>query len=268
MLPIFMNRFFTYRNAEVHFTTHGKGALVVLLHGFLEDISIWNGAKKYLSTHYQVACIDLPGHGKTECMGYVHSMELMADVVLELMKHLKKRKCHLVGHSMGGYVALAFAELYPDKISSLGLVCSNARADKSEKKKDRTKAIQLVKSKKKLFVEQAIPPLFYKELNNNHSRAIKKIKSIAHKTSIQGTIAAILGMRDRFEREIVLRFAPYPVLILAGEKDQIIPLEWLKEQAEIAENCQLEIMEDVGHMPFYEAPLLFESKIKRFIDAT
>lgn len=265
MLPIFMDKFFTYRNAKVHYTSKGNGILVILMHGFLEDLSIWNGAKRYLESNYQVACLDLPGHGKSECMGYVHSMELMADVVLELMKKLRKRKCHLVGHSMGGYVALAFAEQHPDKVASLSLVCSNARADKPLKKQDRTRAIQLVKTKKELFVEQAIPVLFNTE-NKSNLRYIKKIKKIAHQTSVQGTIAAISGMRDRFEREIVLKFAPYPVLIIAGEKDQIIPLEWLKEQSQIAENCQLEIIPEIGHMPFYEAPLKFESTLKRFLD--
>lgn len=265
MLPIFMENYFTYRNAKVHYTTKGKGPLVVLLHGFLEDLSIWNGLNKYLSSNYQVACLDLPGHGKTECMGYVHPMELMADVVIELMKRLNKRKCHLVGHSMGGYVALAFAEQYPDKVISLSLVCSNARADKPEKKQDRTRAIQLVKTKKELFVEQAIPILFNTAVKTN-TRAINKIKKIAHRTSIQGTIAAIAGMRDRFEREIVLKFAPYPILIVGGEKDIVIPLDWLQEQALIAENCNLEVIPDVGHMPFYESPLVFESIVKRFID--
>ncbi len=265
MLPIFMSKFFTYRNAKVHYTTKGKGPLVLLLHGFLEDVTIWKGLVNYLSKNYQVACLDLPGHGKSECMGYVHSMELMADVALELMKQINKRKCHLIGHSMGGYAALAFAEQYPDKMLSLSLVCSNARADLPEKKLDRTRAIQLVKTKKKAFVELAIPPLFHTKVKS-HTRAINTTKKIAHRTSIQGTIAAISGMRDRYEREIVLKFAPYPVLIIAGEMDKIIPLQWLEEQALVAENCQLKILKDIGHMPFYEAPLILESSIKRFLD--
>lgn len=260
-----MSKFFTYRNAKVHYTTKGKGPLVLLLHGFLEDVTIWKGLNNYLSKNYQVACLDLLGHGKSECIGYVHSMELMADVALELMKQLNKRKCHLVGHSMGGYVALAFAEQYPDKVLSLSLVCSNARADKSEKKLERTRAIQMVKTKKIAFVELAIPALFHTEIKP-HTRAINTVKKIAHKTSIQGTIAAISGMRDRFEREIVLKFAPYPVLIIAGEMDKIIPTHWLEEQALVAENCQLEILKNIGHMPFYEAPLVFESVVKRFLD--
>lgn len=265
MLPIFMSKYFTYKNANIHYSTKGKGALIILMHGFLEDLSIWRDTSKYLSNNYQVALIDLPGHGKSDCLGYVHSMELMAETILQLMKTLKKRKCHLVGHSMGGYVALAFAELHPDKVKSLSLVCSNARADKPEKKRERTKAIQLVKTKKELFVEIAIPKLFNDNLKTNLAGIIR-IKKIAHKTSIQGTIAAISGMRDRYEREIVLKFAPYPVLIIGGEKDQIIPIEWLEEQALIAENCQLEIIPNIGHMPFIESPLIFESILKRFID--
>lgn len=264
MLPIFMQKTFTYKNEEISYSCQGKGALVVLLHGFLENKSIWNQTTRFLSKNFMVVAIDLPGHGDTPCLGYVHSMELMADVVNELLKHLNKRKCHLIGHSMGGYVALAFAEKFADKMYSLSLVCSNARADSKEKKLDRTKAIQLVKTKKNLFVEAAIPPLFNTE-QKNHKRAINKIKKMAHDTSIQGTIAALSGMRDRYEREIVLKFAPYPVLIIAGEKDAIIPVQWLKEQSELPENCVLEIMEDIGHMPFLEDRIMFETLLMRFL---
>jgi pimeloyl-ACP methyl ester carboxylesterase len=264
MLPIFMQKTFTYKNEEISYSAQGKGALVILLHGFLENKSIWNHTTRFLSKNFMVVAIDLPGHGDTPCLGYVHSMDLMADVVNELIKHLNKRKCHIIGHSMGGYVALAFAEKYADKMYSLSMVCSNARADSKEKKKDRTKAIQLVKTRKALFVEAAIPSLFYTEIQT-HTRAINRIKKMAHETSIQGTIAALSGMRDRYEREIVLKFAPYPVLMIAGEQDAIIPIQWLKEQSKLPDNCTLEVLENTGHMPFLEDRLVFETLLIRFL---
>lgn len=255
---------FNFKNETFSYAIKGKGSLVILIHGFLENHQIWKSLSKRLSEKYMVVALDLPGHGHSPCLGYVHSMEMMADLINELMKHLNKRKCHLIGHSMGGYVALAFAERFADKMISLTLVCSHARADSSSKKADRTKAMQLVKSKKSLFIETAIPALFNTE-NKKFTAQINRTKKMANTTSVQGIIAALSGMRDRLEREIVLKFAPYPVLIVAGEKDGIIPLKSLKEQAKLADDCQLKIMEDVGHMPFYESPLLFESIVIRFL---
>ncbi len=255
---------FNFKNEPFSYIKKGKGSLVILIHGFLEDHRIWKSLVNRLSDKYMVVALDLPGHGQSPCLGYAHSMELMADLVNELMHHLNKRKCHLVGHSMGGYVALAFAERFADKMHSLSLVCSHASADSTSKKADRTKAMQLVKTKKALFIESAIPALFYTK-NKKQTAAINKTKKVANNTSIQGIIAALSGMRDRLEREIILKFAPYPVLIIAGEKDNLIPIESLKEQAKLPDNCQLEILEDVGHMPFYEDTMLFESIVERFL---
>ena len=117
----------TYKNTKISFTDEGKGTAVVLLHGFLENKTMWKAFVPELSKKYRVITVDLLGHGETECLGYVHAMEDQADMLFALLLHLKIRKVVLVGHSMGGYVALAFAELYPDYMKGLFLLNSKSK---------------------------------------------------------------------------------------------------------------------------------------------
>jgi pimeloyl-ACP methyl ester carboxylesterase len=115
---------FLHKNTKVHYTSSGKGSVVVLLHGFLENSSMWNEITEVLSKKYRVICIDLLGHGKTESHGYIHTMEDQATMVKAVLNHLRLRKYVLVGHSMGGYVALGFANLYPNNTKGLCLLNS------------------------------------------------------------------------------------------------------------------------------------------------
>jgi pimeloyl-ACP methyl ester carboxylesterase len=123
-----------YKDVNIFYTEEGKGSAVVLLHGFLENSSMWLPFIPELLKNNRVICIDLLGHGNTECLGYVHTMELMADAVEAVLNHIKIRRCFLIGHSMGGYVALAFAEKNPNALKGLCLMNSTANEDTPEKK--------------------------------------------------------------------------------------------------------------------------------------
>lgn len=241
-----------FKNINVSFTDAGKGKAVVLLHGFLENKSIWDDFSKHLSEKFRVITIDLLGHGKTECLSYVHTMEEMAEAVHAVLKHLKIRKFYLVGHSLGGYVSLALAEIFPDNIKGLCMFHSSARADSETKQKDRDRAIKVVKQNKDLFINEAIPNLFYTK-QKNYQNEIQQIKKIALQTSLQGIVAALEGMKIRMDREIILNFAPYPVFYIIGKEDAILPFESLIEQAELPEKGSFLLLEDVGHVGFLEA---------------
>ena len=129
-----------YKKAKINFTDVGKGTAVVLLHGYLENLSMWDCFISELSKKNRIVSIDLLGHGQSDCLGYVHSMEDQAEMVSEDLSHLKIKKAVLIGHSMGGYVALAFAELYSDHMKGLVLMNSTSRADSDEKKHNRNRA--------------------------------------------------------------------------------------------------------------------------------
>ena len=123
----------------------------MLLHGFLETSKIWEPFINQLSLRRQVICIDLPGHGKTGIFGDVHTMELMADVVNAVLTELNISRATILGHSMGGYVSLAFAEKYPEKISGIVLLNSTPEADSEEKRINRDKAARLVSKNKMAY---------------------------------------------------------------------------------------------------------------------
>ena len=125
---------FLYKNTSVHFTISGKGSAIVLLHGFLENNTMWNEITKVLSKRNKVICIDLLGHGKTENHGYIHTMEDQAEMVKAVLNHLHLRKYIIIGHSMGGYIALAYSKLFPQNIKGLCLMNSTALPDSEEKK--------------------------------------------------------------------------------------------------------------------------------------
>lgn len=242
-----------FKDVDIHFTDIGKGPAVVLIHGFLENVSMWAFVQETLKSKRTI-CVDLPGHGESDCIGYVHTMEEMADAVLAVLRHLKIRRISLVGHSMGGYVALALAEKEPDMLRSLTLYHSTARADTMWKKRDRERAIKLIKVNHKSFVRTSIPMLFKPSNRKRLGSEIKLLKSEALNTSKQGIVAALSGMRLRPNREVLLKFPPFPVFIIAGDKDPRIPLEESVQLSEISEFVQLNVIEGCGHMSFLEYP--------------
>lgn len=145
-----------YKKTKINFSDIGKGTAVVLLHGYLENLSMWDNLVPEFSKKNRVITIDLLGHGQSDCSGYIHSMEEQADMVAEVLSQLKIKKAILIGHSMGGYVALAFAELYSERIKALVLMNSTSLADNDEKKHNRDRAIQAVKKNYVNFVKISI----------------------------------------------------------------------------------------------------------------
>ncbi|WGU70417.1 alpha/beta fold hydrolase [Capnocytophaga canimorsus] len=128
------------RHTSFFYTQKGKGKAVILLHGFLENHTIWEKFAEELSATHRVITPDLAGHGKTPCFSEIHPMEMMAEGIFEILQAEKIKDCILVGHSMGGYVSLAFAEKYPDQIKGIVLMNStaasrfNRKTKKTEKK--------------------------------------------------------------------------------------------------------------------------------------
>lgn len=211
-----------YKNTKISYTDQGKGTAVVLLHGFLENKAMWKAFVPELSKKYRVITIDLFGHGETECLGYVHTMEDQADMVHHVLHELKIRKAVLAGHSMGGYIALAFAELYPDTMKGLFLLNSTSLADSDERKVNRDRAIKAVKQNYTNFVRMSIANLFSEDNRERLVEQIEQVKTEALKTPLQGIIAALEGMKIRKDREIILQFAQFPMHLVLGKKDGVL----------------------------------------------
>lgn len=239
-----------YKNTKISYSDTGKGTAIVLLHGFLENKTMWQDFIPELSLKNRIITIDLLGHGETECLGYVHSMEDNADVVHEVLSNLRIRKAILVGHSMGGYVALAFAELFPESIKGLVLLNSTSRADSDERKANRDRAIVAVKQNYASFIRMSIANLFSEDNREKLIDEIEKVKTEALKTPLQGIVASLEGMKIRKDREVLLHLTPYPKLLILGEKDPVLNLVETKEQIENT-TVQLVTFPD-GHMSTIE----------------
>ena len=239
-----------YKNTKISYSETGKGTAVVLLHGYLENKEMWSTFIPELSKKYRLITIDLLGHGQTDCLGYVHSMEDQADVVHAVLHNLKIRKVIFVGHSMGGYVALAFAELYPNYMKGLVLLNSTSKADSDERKKNRDRAIKAVKQNYETFVRMSIANLFSEDNRERLANEIENVKLEALKTPLQGIVAALEGMKIRKDRELLLHFATYPILLILGKKDGVLIYDDNLEQI-TGTKVQLITFED-GHMSHIE----------------
>ncbi len=221
---------FSYKNTQFKASDSEQGTAVVFLHGFLENRFMWNDIIEALPKKYRCISLDLPGHGESKNLAYVHSMEEMAEVVKAMLDHLKIRRAIVVGHSMGGYVALALADRYPDMLKGMVLMNSTARADSKERQHNRDRAISLVKRNPKSYVRNSIPMLFRPVNRKKFHAELKQVKEEALGTSAQGIVAALEGMKIRIDREVILNFAPYPILFVASQKDPVLAWEQLEEQ--------------------------------------
>ena len=253
-----------FRNVPVRYSDKGKGKVVVLLHGFLESLDIFEELSAKLSKSFRVIAIDLPGHGQTPNIGYAHSMELMAECVKSVLDSLHLKKYVMVGHSMGGYVTLAFAELFSEQVAGFCLFHSTAMPDSEEKKKDRDRVAEIVMQDHKEYVSTLVPKLFAEENHTLLKHEIAKAKQIALDTPAEGIVAALKGMRDRPLRELVLKNAKCPVLFIIGKKDVILAWENLLLLTNLPKRSYNIVLEHAGHMGFYEAPEETFKAIRKF----
>ena len=255
-----MQNFIQFKNNKVYYSSEGEGNALVLLHGFLESSFMWKRLSEELIKTHRVICIDLLGHGKTGCIGYIHSMEDMAEAVHEVLKSLRIRRVTIIGHSMGGYVGLAFAEKYFEKVKGLCLLNSTSQADSEERKELRLRACKMAQTNYDALVKMSITNLFAENSRLQFSQEIEVVKKEALKTSAQGYIAATKGMRERKDRTFVLQKIDKR-LIISGENDPIIAKELIEKEGESTETPVVFLPH--GHMSYIEAPeeLLYQLKL-------
>lgn len=239
-------------DSQVRFRDVGTGPVIVFLHGYLESLKVWNGLKDNLSDEFRIISPDLPGQGQSEISEEVQTMDSMAYAVKLLLDHLEVEKCLMVGHSMGGYVALAFLEKYPEKLAGLSLFHSSPYADTEEKKKDRDREIALIKSGKKADVYNVhVPKTFANENVADFQRKIAKFKEVAQNTPDANIIAVLEGMKARPDRSELLKNTKIPVQYIIGAKDNFIPMSIL-EKLELPDNSEIITLENSGHMGMWE----------------
>ncbi len=241
----------------------GTGKVVVLLHGFLETHAIWSQFAEALSKHYRVLSFDLPGFGKSDLPEKEDfSISDVAEDILKELKAMNIERSSVIGHSLGGYVALAMVEKEPTLFSSFALFHSTALADTSEKKETRTKTIDFVeRNGARAFTANFIPPLF---ANPKHS-SIPFVTEIANQTKQKTVVRYLYAMRDRPDRTTIIKKFVGSILFLAGVADTVIPIASLEKQAEIAQKPHFLSLEGVGHMGMFEAFSLTLEIVSQFL---
>ncbi|MFB9056028.1 alpha/beta fold hydrolase [Mariniflexile ostreae] len=267
LISLYLNSSFMilpYKGIDIFFTDRGKGKAVVFLHGFLETSRIWEPFISEISKRNRVVCVDLLGHGQTGCLGNIHTMELMADAVEAVLEHLTISKSICIGHSMGGYVALAYAEKYPYKVMGLCLLNSTSRADSEARRQNRERAILAVKQNHKMFIRLAIANLFRPKNRRFFSKEIELLKNEALKMSLQGVLAALEGMKIRTDRGFVLDTPNCEKVMMVGKKDPILSFEDLVDEVGHKDVGFVEFPD--GHMSHIENKDRFARNIMHFIE--
>jgi pimeloyl-ACP methyl ester carboxylesterase len=239
---------------QLPYLQEGEGIPVVLLHGFCECKEIWNHFIPVLASESRVIAIDLPGFGDRKAIDADISIDYAAERVEAFLKSMNVRQAIVAGHSLGGYVALALADQFPQLISGLCLFHSTAKADSEEKKAIRDKtAVFLQENGIEPFAQNFVPSLFAK---NNHQKLdsqMDEVKQMVMQTSVNTAVTYTKAMRNRPERLGVLRQAEYPCLFIAGKEDQAVPYEDLVEQSQLPRGyTKLLSLEACAHMGMYE----------------
>jgi len=258
-----MQKSITFKKANISFSDVGKGPAVVLLHGFLENATMWDTIVPEISKRNRIITVDLLGHGNSDCLGYVHSMELFAEAVETVLKHLRIRNFILVGHSLGGYVSLVIAKNNPTKIKGLCLVNSTSNADDEDRKNLRIRANKMVQQNFENLVRMSFLNLFGKTSKTTFKEEVDFALQQALQTSIQSYIAANDGMRVRKNTNAILLENTFKKLLIIGKKDPVLNFDASLEEAKKT-NTESVVLNG-GHMSHIENRATVISILKGFL---
>lgn len=264
MQQFFLTKIFILMEYNSFYKKIVKGKTIVLLHGFLESCEIWNDVAQELKKDCLCIIPDLLGHGKTPVISKIHTMEMMAEHINSILETEKIEECILVGHSMGGYVSLAFAEKYPQKVKGIILMNSTPLPDSDEKKANRERVANAVDNDKTFFIRNSVTNLFSEENKILMKEKIEDVIKIAAQTPNEGIKAASLGMKERPDRTLILKSLSVPKHFILGKKDALIPYEELATLAkEIGATYSLL---EGGHMSYIENKTETIAILKNFFD--
>ncbi|WP_185850899.1 alpha/beta fold hydrolase [Blattabacterium cuenoti] len=260
--------FIYFHNKEnVYYKKKGNGIPIVFLHGFMESSEIWNDVYELISNKYKVLLIDCPGHGKSllsKKRETIYTMEEAADSIKTILEKENIKKAVFVGHSMGGYIALALSEKYPEIFLGLCLLHSTAESDTKEKRKKRFQSIKLAIDHYPLFVSSNISKLFNPEKLDFFQKKFIFLKKIAFSTTIHSVVSFLRGMSIRKDRRFLLKTTTFPKLYIIGMYDSILPYKKLREEAKQGyKSFYAEI--PTGHIAPIEDPTKIVNILENFI---
>ena len=250
---------------QLSYNKTGEGLPIVLLHGFPANADLWREITPALSKYYTVIAPDLPGSGQSTFSSPDLSMELIAQSVSDILEHEGIDTAMIAGHSMGGYVALAFAHLFPQKVKGISLVHSTAIADTEEKKENRRKSIEIIrKGGKETFIKQMIPNLFATGFKDANPDIIAMQLKAGMQTDADNIMAMQNAMINRPDRRKMLENASFPVQWIIGKKDNLLPFDKALQQSYLANVNFVSVYNDTGHMSMLESPAMLSDDMINF----
>lgn len=251
---------------KLHYSETGRGLPVVLLHGFPLNGGLWRAQQKSLSDRYRVLTPDLRGHGASPAPPGVYEMATLARDMLALLDSLQIEKAAILGHSMGGYAALAAWNLAPERFLALGLITSHAWADTDEGRQGRLMLAQKVAAEGSQAAASAMMPRLFAPGRAEGDPVVEQVRQMILETSRAAIIGSLNGMAVRPDMAALLKTISVPVLILAGEIDQIIPRSRSEEMAALLPNRTMAVIENAGHLPMLEQPAATTAAIRSFLE--
>lgn len=256
-----------YNGKWLFYRTSGEGPLVVLLHGFGEDGTIWKRQYELFPKH-RLLIPDLPGSGRSEAIDDM-SMEGLAEAVKAIIAAATtpQKGVIMIGHSMGGYVTLAFAEKYPGMLRAFGLFHSTAFADSDEKKESRRKAIRFIEENgAAAFLRTATPNLYAPQSQKQHPEWIAEHLEAVHNFLAASLVSYYKGMIERPDRTAVLKESKVPVLFVLGHHDIAVPLRDGLAQCHLPSLSYIHFLENTGHMGMIEETEKANAILSEFVN--
>ena len=238
---------------KVSYKVTGTGKPLVLLHGYLETSEVWEPLAERISGDFRIIAIDLPGHGNSGVKGETHTMEFLAGAVRAVLSNAGEKRVLMIGHSLGGYVTLAFADIYPELLTGYVLFASHPHADSHEAVEKRTREIAIVKAGKKNIMYPANISMMFAEKNlKSMSGELKRSKKIASLIPGEGIIAMLNGMISRPSRQKLVESGRLPLLWILGRHDLYFSPEEAIRDTKLPHNAEVVILENSGHLGFIE----------------
>jgi len=227
----------------------------ILLHGFCLDHHIWDESKELVEEEMEIFTPDLPGFGKEPALREVLTMEALATWLREWAKERGIQRFSLLGHSLGGYIALEYARKYPDDLEGIGLIHSHAFGDNPVKRAERQRAAEFIARHGSVpYLRESVPVLFSEEFRIRKAAVVADVISRSRHIDPDVIIRYLKAMSLRSNREEILKNWKRPALFVMGAQDALIPLNDNIRQSLLTDVSSIKIIEDAGHMAMIEDP--------------
>lgn len=246
---------------ELYVEEHGQGTPVVFLHGFPFDHSVWEPMVPLLQDHSRMILPDLRGFGRSPVTDNVYSMRLQAEDIARMLDDRKIEKAVLVGHSMGGYVSLAFAHTFPNRLLGLGLVATHAAADAPERRQTRYKTADSVAHKGARVVASSMVDTL-----TPRQELLQPIRDLILQAHPKGIIGALKGMAERSDMTGDLSRISVPAVVVMGSSDQLLNKDQVKMMAQMLPKGWLVEIPNAGHMLMMEEPQAVADPLRQLIE--